>query len=165
MASCRRGFTLMEMITVMAIATLITIASAPAFMNFTRTQRIRGAASEIASALNSARRYAITHNKPYPVHIYSNDYADTGLRNSFLFWETELTTERKLLHRAVDIFDVSGDHVPGNPWVYEFNFTARGMVEQGGTIRVRDTGSNREIEVSVLASTGRVRVGELNEIP
>ncbi len=162
MASCRRGFTLMEMITVMAIATLITIASAPAFMNFTRTQRIRGAASEIASALNSARRYAVTRNAEYAVHIYSDEYADADLKNSFMFWETEEMRERKLLHRAVAVDSATSGHQP-EPAVYEFKFTARGAAENGGTIILEDAGGNW-IRVSVLASTGRVSVGELNEL-
>ena len=157
------GFTLMEMITVMAIASLITIASAPAFMNFTRTQRIRGAAGNIASALNSARRFAITLNEPRDVHLYTNDYDPDpdDIKNSFRFMGTEEAMERKLLHRTVRIESVSGGEEPESE-VFKFEFTPRGTATQGGAITLMDTG-DRSIDITILASTGRVRVGDLQE--
>lgn len=156
------AFTLMEMITVMAIASLITIASAPAFMNFARTQRIRGAAANIASALNSARRYAITLNKPMAIYIYTNDYVDDELKNSFLFWETETNLDRKLIHRTVEIYEVTWDDM-GVTGVYELEFTSRGALSgRSGTIGLEDTGG-RIIPITVFNTTGRVKIGELEE--
>ncbi len=162
MKKANSGFTLMEMITVMAIATLITIASAPAFMNFARTQRIRGAASGISSALNSARRYAITRNESRAVYIYTNDYADNALKNSFLFWETETNMDRKLLHRIVEIYTVTAGNQP-EPEVFEFEFTSRGALSGSSrTVGLEDT-SGRRIGITVFNTTGRVRVGDLQE--
>jgi prepilin-type N-terminal cleavage/methylation domain-containing protein len=159
--SSKGAFTLMEMITVMAIAALITIASAPSFVNFTRTQRIRGAAGDIASALNSARRYAITLNAEKAVYVYADDYSDDDLKNSFLFWETENNMERKLLHRTVEIYSVSGSVMPGGE--YEFMFTSRGALSgSSGSVGLADT-AGRIIPITIYNTTGRVKVGELQE--
>ncbi len=157
-----RAFTLMEMITVMAIATLITIASAPAFMNFSRTQRLRGAASEISSALNYARRNAITSGISRAVVIYDNGYSDDAIMNSFLFPETDEVWERKLIHRTVVISDVAGPaSLPDGE--YAFEFTPRGaLTGVTGTITLEDT-VGRTVEITVYNTTGRVRVGDLQE--
>ncbi len=158
----KSAFTLMEMIVVMAIAAMVTIASVPSFMNFARTRRVRGAASEISSALNSARRYAITLNEPMAVYIYTNDYADDDLKNSFLFWETETNRERKLLHRVVEIYTVTAGNQP-EPEVFEFEFTSRGALSgPSRTVGVQDT-APRRIGITVFNTTGRVRVGDLQE--
>lgn len=153
---------MMELIVVMAIASLITLASVPSFIGFTRTARLRHSAADISSALTSARRFAITRNLNYTVAIYCNDYVqDESLKNSFWYWETAENWDRKLLHPTVVIDSVTGGRAEPDGTV-SFTFTPRGTAVQGGTITLRDA-SDKTVEVAVLGPTGRVRVGDLEE--
>jgi type IV fimbrial biogenesis protein FimT len=57
-----RGFTLVEMITVVAIVGVIAALSAPSFAELIRSQRIKGTTNDLLSTLAFARSEAIKRN-------------------------------------------------------------------------------------------------------
>jgi len=72
LSSCiggQRGFTLAEMITVMAVIGIVSAAAFPMFTSFLRAMQTKGAAQELATVLQQARQLAIATNTSYTVRV------------------------------------------------------------------------------------------------
>lgn len=61
------GFTLLEVIIVLAIITMFFAISVPLFSKFTETAKLDTTARSVTSALRTARSYAISNSSPYNV--------------------------------------------------------------------------------------------------
>jgi len=59
----RRGYSLLELLTVIAILGILAVAAVPAFASIHRRGALRGAAAEVRSILNLARSRAIASGK------------------------------------------------------------------------------------------------------
>ncbi|HXH83114.1 MAG TPA: GspH/FimT family protein [Candidatus Tectomicrobia bacterium] len=59
-----RGFTLAELIVVVAIIAIIAAIGIPTMWTYFRTAALRGGAEELVTALNGARQLAIRSNQP-----------------------------------------------------------------------------------------------------
>ena len=150
----KTGVTLLELLVVMTIISIITAASLPSFLKFTKTARLRACARDITTALRSARRYAITKRTAYAVTIYLNDYAITSMRNAISFYETANNVETK--RSAANIYYTDDDVAKKS---LTFSFSPRGTTD-GDTIEVWDS-DYRHIKVAVQGTTGRVKVGDI----
>jgi prepilin-type N-terminal cleavage/methylation domain-containing protein len=58
----RRGFTLTELLVLVAVIGIITTVSAPAFVSYWRSAALKGGAQELATILNRGRSLAIAQN-------------------------------------------------------------------------------------------------------
>ncbi len=58
----RRGFTLTELLVVVAVIGIITTVSVPAFVSYWRAATLKGGAQELATILNRGRSLAIAQN-------------------------------------------------------------------------------------------------------
>src|SRR5207302_4812163 len=58
----RRGFTLTELLVLVAVIGIITTVSAPAFVSYWRSATLKGGAQELATILNRGRSLAIAQN-------------------------------------------------------------------------------------------------------
>jgi len=58
-----RGFTLIELVTVMAVLAVLVALSAPSFKEYFEKQRLRGAADDVISLLSTARAEAIKRER------------------------------------------------------------------------------------------------------
>lgn len=69
-----RGYTLTELLTVVAIVGIATLATVPAILQLMPQYRIRSAATELASAIRAARQRAMSTRLPYKIEFSpSND--------------------------------------------------------------------------------------------
>jgi type IV fimbrial biogenesis protein FimT len=57
-----RGFTLIELMVVIAIAAVMIAIAVPSFQNYAASQRVRSAAADLTMALNFARSEAVKRN-------------------------------------------------------------------------------------------------------
>ena len=150
------GFTILEMLIVLAIMTIITAASIPSFAKFTKTARLRASARDICTALRSARRLAITTRISRAVKIYLYDYSTVpSLQNTLTFYETADSVETR--RAAANIYfndDTIAEYLT-------FTFSARGTTS-GDTITVVDP-NDRYIDITIEGVTGRVRIGDIEE--
>lgn len=67
--SGRLGYTLAELMVVLAIIGIVSAATLPMFVTFLRARETRGASQELATLLNQARQLAIARNEDYRVEI------------------------------------------------------------------------------------------------
>jgi len=76
----QRGFTIAELLVVIAVIGIIAVTATPLFLSFLETQQTRGAAQQVSTLLNQARQLAITRNRNVQASV---DLANNRLR--FLF--------------------------------------------------------------------------------
>ncbi len=75
-ANAQSGFTLVELMTVVAIAAILLIIAVPSFKTIVNSNRLTSAANEMVAAIQTARADAIRYNKRTEVCLSLN--ADTG---------------------------------------------------------------------------------------
>jgi Tfp pilus assembly protein FimT len=66
------GFTLVELIVLVAVIAIVTAIGAPMYLSFARAQETDGAARELVVALNQARQLAITRGTSFSVETQTN---------------------------------------------------------------------------------------------
>ncbi|MGB9690557.1 MAG: pilus assembly FimT family protein [Candidatus Sumerlaeaceae bacterium] len=84
----RRGFTLIELIVVIAIMTLLSLVSVNAYISLTAARRARAGAEMLASTLAAARSDAISQQVPFRVVIQRLDPLTNTPRPAF--WIDEI---------------------------------------------------------------------------
>jgi prepilin-type N-terminal cleavage/methylation domain-containing protein len=66
------GYTLIELVVVVALIAIVTAIGAPMYLSFARAQETDGAARELVAALNQARQLAITRGTSFSVETQTN---------------------------------------------------------------------------------------------
>jgi prepilin-type N-terminal cleavage/methylation domain-containing protein len=61
--SSQRGFTMAELLVIIAVIGIIAVTAIPLFLSFLEAQQTRGAAQQVATLLNQARQLAIARNQ------------------------------------------------------------------------------------------------------
>lgn len=172
------GFTLIEMIVVLAIMGLMMGMSIPYFARFTRGIKLKSAASNISTVLQTARSYAVTERKNFLVVI--NDEIEGDLYYAVKIYRTgddaETVGKWQQLPQGIEIVEVSSgfskeSYLVAVPFpndsdapqlVPMVQFKPNGGVEHSGYFYIKDTDDNyRKIEVNNV--TGRVKI--TNEKP
>lgn len=72
----RRGHSLLELLFAFAIAALLIHLGTPPLLEWTRAQRVRAAASEVVSAMQLARLYAVRHQANVALKFRTDDEGD-----------------------------------------------------------------------------------------
>ena len=70
----RRGFSLAELMVVMAITGLVAAASMPWMITYWRSATLKAGAGELAAGLNRARQLAISQSRRVCVEVVANRY-------------------------------------------------------------------------------------------
>jgi prepilin-type N-terminal cleavage/methylation domain-containing protein len=144
------GFSLTELIVVVAMIGILAVLAGPQFMSYWRTSATAAAASELATAVNRARQLAIAGNQPFCAEVSasrvryrqnSNATCTTGN-----IWTGTGTDGNGLVSLSNNMT------VAGGPVV----FTSLGAASLAGTFTVTNpNGGSRNV---VVAASGRVTV-------
>jgi type IV fimbrial biogenesis protein FimT len=146
----KTGFTLIEMMIVVAIMGILSAIAAPNFAHYMAERRLNGAARMVMSDLMAARQKAVSQNNAFRVFFNANHHEYTILDDdNGNYWpDTGEATEARDIQR--DYYDVTFT-VLWNP-IFFPRGTAWGTTV---TLTSSRTGVSKYVKV---ASTGRVKI-------
>ena len=154
----RRGFTLLELLVVLAIMGLIMGTSIASYFSMGQGARMRGAVSTIQSSLALARQRAILHQKPISV-VFLTITKRFDLPESAYAFQDEATGQRygEVMHVPsgidLDLSKLSDDRITFRP--------SGAADEVTSTIELSQAGSTVNWQITVYGLTGLTMVDEV----
>jgi prepilin-type N-terminal cleavage/methylation domain-containing protein len=148
--SRQAGYSMMELLVVIAMIAVLATLAAPQFMSFWRSSSTTAAASELVAALNRARQLAISGNQNYCAEVFGTNVRfrqnTNGTCSAGTIWTGTGTDSGGVIRLQNDM------RVAGGPVV----FTSLGAAALPGTFTVTNpNGGTRNV---IVAASGRVRV-------
>ena len=136
----KRGFSLLELLLVIAIAVIIFTFSSPFILNFYRTNVVNEAQSNIIDALQRARHYAVLQKNDNSFGVSFTGLADNYVLFQGATYGADVTEN--------EIFPYDGVIVTSEPAIDEVVFSKlTGLPSATGTIAVGFNGFSRYILV------------------
>lgn len=146
-----RGFSLIELVVVVAIAGVIMAVSTPVLISYWRTSTLRAGAEEMTAVLNNARQLAIKENTTVCVRRQGTNrvryHTPTCAGSAWTGLGTDSNGDIRLANN-VTITAATADVI----------FTYLGAASTPGTFTLTNPVDGRTMQV-IVASTGRVRIG------
>ncbi len=140
------GFTLIELMIVIAILTILIASSSPNIFRWLTNQRFNSAVRDVQATLADMRLYAVKENAQATVTIVNN--ANNYQTDK---WKRGIDEHQIDVHDLPTGVTISSDFPGGN-----LIFTARGMATPG-TITIRGP-SGQEMQI-IVSMTGSIRIG------
>ncbi len=134
------GFTVLELMVAIGIATVVLGVAVPSFLDWLPTLRLSSAARQVATDLQVARMKAISRNTSYTVNFIASTYTFTP--------GTGTDTDSRDIGQLYPGISISP--TPPNPV-----FTPRGTASTTGTITLSNGTATKLIVVSTV---GRVTI-------
>lgn len=148
------GFTLVELLAVIALIVIVAAISAPFYLSYHRAQETNGAAREIITILNQARQLAITRSSSFSVEAQANPQnrlrmcAGVATPCAGGIWTGPETDGAGW--RVLD----NGSRITQNPRI---TFSSLGAATATGTLRVQNSSATGCLDV-VVSPSGRIQI-------
>lgn len=150
----RRGFTLVEMLVVLAVIVMLLGITIPFTSNFGKGLRIKTAARAILATLRVAKSNAITYRRKYKV-IFDVENNEYWIEDS----EGRIFQRKRRLPSSIK-FKI-GDDEESDPVSFdddEVVFFSTGAVEgTSGSVVITDRQGSRKT-ISIIGSTGKITI-------
>lgn len=150
MASWKRGFTLGELLVVLALFGTLTAIALPHWTALLPSYRLNSAARQVQSELHRIKRQAASEN--------------TGFRMVFSPAKDRYEIQRNLGTSAAPDYQTTGEIKPLPEWIcilegVTISFTSRGTASSGTVRLCSSNGSGAHV---IVSGTGRVRIVKLD---
>lgn len=148
-----RGFTLIELMTVMAIIGIVILITVPNFYNYVSRQRLESAALQIASDIRYLQQIALAEQSAsYYIVFYTKYEYYNLMKNTKVIKKVELPLGVNLYNTNFN----NNSYINKNKLI----INAKGLpTPTGGTIILCSEGINKYIVVASI--TGRVRISDI----
>ena len=148
----QNGFTLIELMAVVAVATILALVAVPAFGDLIATTRARSAASALQDSLWLARSEAIKRNRPVGFTLASMEDG----------WTVTLVDDPDTVLQQQDGFPGMRLAISGGDASVEFEYNSQGRLVNGVaavklTVSSADGGSSRCIKFDGAARPKMLR--------
>ncbi len=145
----QRGYTLLEILLVLAIISVLMAVSIPRFGYMMERQELATEARQLANHFRLAQQKAVTTGQNCRLHFYL--YGDR--------YRTDFPSGREnfYLPQGIDYAWVNFPQYDGRFGVRELYFLPSGAPNRGGTVGLRNREGDR-IYIIVTPATGRVRI-------
>ena len=180
MKRCRNGFTLIEMLAVLAIIAIILSLAIPKFGNITRTMKLRSAADNLAGILESASQYAITNGQKcrviFPLNTGNTDLDcraykmyDPEIAKTIGKWEflpkgaTIDKSYSKFITDSGSINFPEDNSDAKNVNYIEFDRSGKADTGSSGTIKIQDAKGISFICITYYNNSSRIRRWDIGE--
>lgn len=140
------GFTMMELLIVIAIGTIMLAATLPMISSWTEKNRLLGASRKIANDLQYCRQNAISDNKYYTLEFTASKPITYDIKKSddMATWETVYSDVSLSESSEFQSFEASGNPI--------FNY--KGMTTGGVTITI--TNANGDAKTVSVTLAGKI---------
>lgn len=148
--SAESGFTLVELLVVVAVIGIVTAVTTPAFLTYAQAAKLKGGAQELATILNQGRQVAITKNTTTCVTQGANKVRLRIGTCTGTIW-TGVGTDTNGWFTLTD-------GLPVSTATSNVVFTQLGTASTAGTYTVQNPANNKTMSV-IVALSGRVTIG------
>ncbi len=157
LSDSRPGFTLMEMLVVLAVIILLLGVSIPFFASFTKGAKLKTAAKDLTAVLNTARSLAITQRKVYSVIF---DFSGQLHRYYIVDQDSQVYGKKYNLPSAVRFYRPDDPEQPTTFSSHQASFsTTGGLTGSTGSVWLSDKKGNFR-RITVSNTTGRVQIDQ-----
>lgn len=146
-----RGFSLAEMITVVAIIGLLSMIAVPAFMNFRNSNTLKSAMGSFITDVRYARQYAITHSVEVRV-----DLAPPGNPSTSTFYRFYNSPDNGVTWNQLTFPGANGNYKTLSKPVW---FDSTASIPLSGTTPQIVYNPNGSVTLASGATTGQVIIG------
>jgi type IV fimbrial biogenesis protein FimT len=149
-----RGFTLIELIITIAIASILLSVGVPSFTEMIRNNRITAQANEFITTANLARSEAIRRGTTINV---SSTSGNNAWQNG---WSMTVASDSTVLRQTAALG--GGNTLTGS--VSTFAFNSQGYSNNTDTLTLCNSNTTKGREIKI-ALTGRISVATINTCP
>jgi type II secretion system protein H len=154
----KKGFTLIEVMIVVAIIGIMAAIAIPNFLSWLDHYRVKGAARDIATAMHLAKMKAISQGVEYRV-LFDLDNETFRLQKGNLASNSTAWTHDGALnnvHATVDIARVNSN--TSGIWNKEFNPDGS---SSSGSISITNT-AGEQYDITLVPATGRIKLERMS---